>query len=70
MHFVMKFTIARLNDDYVNGTCWMDDGSSKMAVVLFTAFCIAMVRAQRLCTATIQDGMTRYVATQTKASTR
>lgn len=72
MHFVMKFTIARLNDDYVNGTCRMDDGCRKMAVVLFTAFCIAMVRAQRLCTATIQNGMTRYgvTQTQTKASTR
>ncbi|MDO8267772.1 MAG: hypothetical protein Q7T32_08055 [Moraxellaceae bacterium] len=64
INFVMKFTIAWLNDDYVNATCRMDDGCIKMAVVLFTAFCIAMVRAQGLCTATIQNGMTRYGAPQ------
>jgi hypothetical protein len=38
IHFVMKFTIARLNDDYVNATCRMDDGCRKMAVDLFIAF--------------------------------
>lgn len=25
-HFVMKFTIARLNDGFVNGACRMNDG--------------------------------------------
>lgn len=32
MHFVMKFTIARLNDGFVNATCRMNDGCNKTEV--------------------------------------
>ncbi|MGB4344726.1 MAG: hypothetical protein WBJ03_14070 [Moraxellaceae bacterium] len=32
MHFVMKFTIARLNDGFVNGAWRMNDGCNKTEV--------------------------------------